>query len=273
MRVALPKLLTRGLALFLLVPYLRTQQPEEHIAFEVASIRPSKPDASQGATWGIKPDGYSTRGQDLWVTVMIAFYPNEPYLHPAGSITDYPKASWARTQYDIDAKVAAQDVDRWGQQDRRHLLLSSALQDMLKERCHLAAHRAQREQASFALTLGKRLPLYQKFIPNQPDPPNSIRMLGGRMIPGDTQVRFFGISMETLASYLTDSASRPVVDRTGQQGLYNITLIPYPREHHDPSEPDPPSYFDLEASGFTLKPIKIMADTLVIDHLEPPTPN
>jgi hypothetical protein len=43
--------------------------------------------------------------------------------------------------YDIDARVASADVEAWQKQDMANpVLLRSALQEALKERCHLSLH-------------------------------------------------------------------------------------------------------------------------------------
>ncbi|MFT4114900.1 M56 family metallopeptidase [Silvibacterium sp.] len=246
------------------------------IPFEVFSIRPTSMAPQSGAggpLGGIRPDGYSAHGWDLWSSIMMAYSPRDFHGWKSDDIVNYPKSSWAKTRYDIDARIPAADIARWREQDAQHELLSAALREALQERCHMAAHVAQRERPVFALTLGKKPPKYDKVTGAQIYPENSFAVGEGVLVPGN-HPRLLNVSMTTLAEFLSNGSDRHIVDSTGLKGLYNITLIRLPYEKRDASEPRPASpFFDLEASGFSLKPTTAMLPTIVIDHLEPPTPN
>jgi uncharacterized protein (TIGR03435 family) len=79
---------------------------------------------------------------------------------------------------------------------------------------------------------------------------------------------------------LTALRGQPVVDKTGLTGSYRVslnfnrmaTLMP---PSATPPPNDAPSLFTAiqEQLGLKLQPSRIVRDTLVIDHVERPTPN
>jgi uncharacterized protein (TIGR03435 family) len=82
--------------------------------------------------------------------------------------------------------------------------------------------------------------------------------------------------MATLARFLQTQVARPVIDRTGLQGTYDLHLTYAPRL--EDREPDPtagPSIFTAvqEQLGLKLVPAKETVAVLVIDHIEQPTQN
>ena len=102
--------------------------------------------------------------------------------------------------------------------------------------------------------------------------------------------QFYAISMAILANTILPSvADRPVVDKTGLTGYYDLAL---PSSALQPPPPPPPpvasqplaaasppleddSIFTAlpEALGLRLEPAKGRVETLVIDHVERPSGN
>ena len=87
-------------------------------------------------------------------------------------------------------------------------------------------------------------------------------------------------TMPGFAAYLNFSASRPVIDRTGLSGTYDLTLdtvfysaVVAPNR----AEPDlpAPDFLDAlrEQLGLKLESTKETVQTLVIDHVEKPFEN
>lgn len=106
-----------------------------------------------------------------------------------------------------------------------------------------------------------------------------------RMSQYKVTLDLYGVTMEDLARKLNMSG-RPVVDRTGIEGRFDVTLTFSPEEGtvrlppgvELPSLPDgelpPPSIFTaLQQYGLKLEPIKGPREFLVIDHIEKPTEN
>ena len=73
---------------------------------------------------------------------------------------------------------------------------------------------------------------------------------------------------------LSRSVLRPVVDRTGLTGSYTWTLEWAPDDSPDVNG-DLPSLMTalVEQLGLKLEPARGSVEVLVIDHVEPPTPN
>ena len=79
---------------------------------------------------------------------------------------------------------------------------------------------------------------------------------------------------------LTGFARRPVVDRTGLEGMYAVALRfasdspPQAGEPVPATQDDPPLLTALqEQLGLKLQPATIDGQVLVIDHIERPTPD
>jgi uncharacterized protein (TIGR03435 family) len=87
-----------------------------------------------------------------------------------------------------------------------------------------------------------------------------------------------GVAMANFARMIAATAGRAIVDRTGLEGFFAVTIryqrIP-PRADAPPSPDDPPSVFTAvqEQLGLKLEPDKTQVPVLVIDHLERPTEN
>ena len=92
-----------------------------------------------------------------------------------------------------------------------------------------------------------------------------------------------GTTMEQLATRLADRVERPVVDKTGLSGRFEFNLAFTPERMPDGTPPpgvpaiDPngPGIFTAiqEQLGLKLQPSRVVRDTLIIDHVERPTPN
>ena len=181
---------------------------------------------------------------------------------------------WLEENYDIEAKVSPEDVTAWQHQGPENKMLKPMLQAALRERCRLAIHSATVEGPIYQLVVAKRgLKGVTPTKDGEVFPSKSIGLgnLGGRMIPSEGDLRFFAMSMTMLAGRLSNSADVPIVDATGLAGLYDFTLLRTPKEDN-PMGSDPVPY-QLANLGLELKRAKGTLPTLVIDHIERPTPN
>jgi uncharacterized protein (TIGR03435 family) len=86
-------------------------------------------------------------------------------------------------------------------------------------------------------------------------------------MPGaEPALTYYKTSMASLAANLSMLQGIQVEDRTGIAGKYDFSLMRW--------QSDDGSYsWDFEALGLKLQPIKVPSDTLVIDHIERPSPN
>jgi len=230
-----------------------TQPP---IPFEVISIRKSKAEFLSGN--GFTADGFEVRG--TWASMLIAL---------AYGFGDYSRMPgmprWCfEDKFDIQAKVDEADVDKWNKLDVKTKKL--ALQALLASRFHLKAHFETRQGKIYELVIAKGGPKFKAADPKDMLPSGSGANLGKAM------------TLDSLATSLTGgSVSRPVVNKTGLSGLYNLSYSLVPDD--DSSDPKNPITEQLvlrsirEQLGLDLRPAEGPINSLIIDHVEQPTEN
>jgi uncharacterized protein (TIGR03435 family) len=279
-RVFLAALLTCATALG------QAPTPAKPLAFDVVSIRPTKPGSNRSASWMTTPDGYQVSGQSLWSTLMIAYFPQGmSYWFDARRLSGAP--SWLGDLYEINAKVSEADLPEWQKQglalDKKPML-RQMLQTMLADRCHLVAHMVPGPPISgWSLELNKRGPRLTESKPGETLPVGVKLLSGGVMVPGGEKhtLSFYGATMADLAWVLgTAAAGHPVIDHTGLTGRYDFVVnsvddpdSKLPAGAISSDDPDPLSHWDIDTIGLRLAPIKLPVDTLVIDHIEKPSDN
>ena len=168
------------------------------------------------------------------------------------------------------------------------MMMGPMLQSLLEERFQLKLHSATQEVPVYDLIVAKggpKLPqtdpICEYLDPKNPGGP----LLGPAAAPrcsimaGPTHP----LSMAGLAQLLTTLSwglrfgiDRRVVDKTGISGKYSILLLFDLRPDQDAAAPDaPPSVFTAlqEQLGLKLVPSKGPGESLVVDHIEEPSPN
>jgi uncharacterized protein (TIGR03435 family) len=246
------------------------------LAFEVVSIRPSKPGSPEGGSMGITPNGYRAMNQSIWATIMLAYFPHDRQYWSKDRLLGGPP--WFGTLYDIDARVSSADLAEWQKQGLQKDMLHAMLRNLLAERCKLVIHTTMTEAPVYDLVVGKHGPKLTEATPGAPVPSGGIRFAeGGGMVPyrgGEKpEVRFFDLSMTSLAANLSRSSARPILDKTGLTGRYDFVLTMRNDEGESASDPESPTHWQIEDLGLTLKPAKAPTETLVIDHIEKPSEN
>jgi uncharacterized protein (TIGR03435 family) len=225
----------------------QSPSPTTEPRFEVASVKPSKP----GFVYGSLPDWlgrntFSPPGSlPLGALIGLAFDTNQ-------RIVGLP--DWTRTEdYVINAK--AEDGVILTREELR-----PRLRQLLVERFKLAAHIATTYADGYALVLAKGGPKLKET----PNPLAMVSLGLGRM-------RAPSVSMDVLARGLGMVIRQPVINETGLPGNYEFTLTFAPEGATDSALP---SIFTAleEQLGLKLEGgRKLAVDTLVIDHVEPPT--
>jgi bla regulator protein BlaR1 len=248
-------------------------------AFDVISIRPSKPgNDGMAVQWGL-PNEFRSTDNPLFTDLLLAYFPPPTLMSVASPKRIIGAPPWVlKDNYDFVAKVAPEDVAAWQTQGADKPLLQAMLQTTLKQRCKLVAHRSTTEVPAYSLVLRKPKPALQKTGPDEKPPANAIHLLGdGYLIPyqrGATQnLPFLATSMESLAIFLSNETDRPVIDATGLAGLYDFSLVKLDTDPQHQSDPQPMGPYDLEALGLKLVPAKTTLSTIVIDHIEKPSEN
>jgi uncharacterized protein (TIGR03435 family) len=155
-----------------------------------------------------------------------------------------------------------------------------ALQKLLTERFQLQIHHESRELPAYVLTIAKGGAKLTKSDgdPNKVEGTGFGGPIGGTMVGSGTNV--------TLTEFIGElqrlALDRPVVDRTGITGIYNLQ-IKFTRDDPQglaaaaapPADDAPPTVFTAiqEQLGLKLEPAKAPVDVLVIDHAEKPSAN
>ena len=147
-------------------------------------------------------------------------------------------------------------------------LLPSMLQALLAERFKLAIHRDTKQLPVFALTVAKGGPKFQA----------AESASGVTSHSNGTHWHVTAkVTMQRFAEFLTDEAGRPVVDKTGLNGSYDLTLDWAADNSATANEgATGPSLFTAlqEQLGLKLESTKGPVETIVVDHAErTPTEN
>ena len=261
------------------------------LTFDVVSIHEDKSSPGlQNMQGGPTPDGYRLRGGPLLTVIQTAYRPTDGnFTFRLKQITGLPTWAIYQTLYDIDAKVSEADLPRWKDSTLQPAMLRIMLQTMLADRFKLVVHRENKVVPIYELTAGRKSPkikpsegaTFQEIEQKHP----GARMLGGGVIAASSpgQQWFFGVTMAELGTLLSNLAGRPVKDKTGLTGKYDVTyrieLRPSPQEDGTPA-PVPPDFFSSQIStiveeqlGLRLNAAKGPVESLVIDHVEQPSQN
>jgi uncharacterized protein (TIGR03435 family) len=249
-------------------------------AFDVASIRPSKPDSDIPI---IRPtrNGVRIRACTLRMLITSAYGLHRFGDHP---IVGAPK--WADSdRYDIEAKMTESDANAFGklsvsQQEQR---LDDMLQALLADRFKLAIHKKPIDIPVYDLVIAKNGSKLKEGKPDQELPNGAIHMTRGQIIAE-------GIHIGRLADVLGSHVQRGVIDKTGLTGTYTFTLKwqaeegagsvlqgtrDRPQDLMPQDDSSQPSIFTAlqEQLGLRLITGKAPGEALVVDHAEKPSPN
>jgi uncharacterized protein (TIGR03435 family) len=236
-------------------------------AFDVVSIKVSKPDAS-GSSSNVWNDTYSAGNVTLKEIIEY-----DAYEVPGPQILGIPPAL-EKVAFDIQAKIDPIIYAQMKAQGKEQPF-QQMVQQLLADRFKLAVHKETRELPVYALTIAKNGPKLQPA--KDPD--------GGTSFSGKRgQLTAKGTSTAQLAAKLTRSVfgdlGRIVIDKTNLTGRYDLTLTWTPDLGAAPTpdgQPDTsaPSIFTAiqEQLGLKLEPAKGPVPVLVVDHAEMPTGN
>lgn len=236
---------TRRLAWTLAVSWIaiagRAQAPTSS-SFEVASVRPSP--RGHGYT-SVSPPGstqFNAKNASMKLLLGMAFGVSSNQISAT--------MGWIDDQYyDVEAKPE-------GDSGLSYEQLQAPLRQLLVQRFQLAFHRESKEVSGYAMVVGKNGSRLEKGK----DGPAT-----GYILPDG--LRGSAMSMRSLAAMLAISVGRPVVDRTGIAGNYDVDLKFAPNGATDSQLP---SIFTAlqEQFGLKLEPQKVSLEVVVIDHLE-----
>jgi len=275
--------------LFLLVPLARSQTAEP-LSFEVATLKPMPARPSSAIYSFNGGPGTSDPGRFKMDGALKAFLVRalgiKPYQVPGPSWLD---AEWFELVAKLPPTTTREQLDR--------MLLT-----MLVERFHLTYHHEFRELPVYELLVGKNGPSFPesdlsvKGTPLEPGArraPRAIDEKGffllrpgpspfvGNLADGIIHWASAQQPVSELARILENDLGRPVVDKTGLTGKYNIKIA-YSRDGLRPMLGKPPEPADnttpsggpslvkalQDQLGLKLESEKDPIDVIVIDHIE-----
>ena len=246
-------------------PTLAPMAKDANPVFEVATIKPSKPEA--------KGKGITVRGRRfITINTSISDLITFAYGLHARQLSGAP--AWFESEkYDIEAQP-----DIAGQPNEKQL--KSMLQKLLTERFQFAFHREKKSLSVYAIVLGKT---GSKLTKSEADPDGlpglGFRGLGLLTVRNASMADFAGV-MQTMV------LDRPVVDQTALPAKYDFTLDWTPDEFQftsfGPRPPRPADAIDSrpdlftaiqEQLGLKLESTKAPVEVFVVDKVEKPSSN
>ena len=254
---------------------------EKPLVFEVVSIRPD-PSAIPGhGRIEVTPNGWHMAGEPLIAALLTAYVPttSDAMMYTVSTLAGVP--DWMQTElYDVDAKVPEPELAAWQNPATQPAMLRTMMQAMLADRCKLRVHRGSKEVGVYSLVVGKSGAKLKESDSKDRHPGTFELPGGGEFLPNDGTGRasFYAAPIKALTVVLSNFAGRPVEDRTGLTGRYDMSFR-RPRPGAYSLEPDstsnpPPSIFEVaESFGLKLESAKSSVETLVVDHIERPSAN
>jgi uncharacterized protein (TIGR03435 family) len=273
------------IGLCLAAPAASQQSPGVRPSFEVASIKRST-DSSNGSMVAPQPGGrFVATYVTLRALIQWAYDIQNFQLEggPAWMSSDF---------FDIQARAPEASTSTAVQLDRVRQMLQSLLADRFK----LRLRTEPRERAVYLLTGRTDRRPGPQLEPTQVDcsttsagaPPPTRRTPTGAVSfacgvrTGIGTLSGGNMTMTDLASWLSTITGQSVLNRTDLSGRWNVDLVwaPAPRTGVDAAnppaaDPDRPSLFTAvqEQLGLRLESTRAPVDVLVIEHVEPPSPD
>lgn len=256
----------KSLPLFLLLSMVAiSQSPDARTggtvpSFEVSSVRRSEiwkggGEGNSRARFEYSPGGIRFLNVDVSDCLQWAY--NVRFYQIAA------RKSLNAERYDIVAKI-----ENPASLDQHRLMM----QDLLADRFKVTLHHEMRTLPVYELVTakgGSKLPLPRTDDSASPSHVQESlpRVQDGDFVFPNTTIGDFADKLSQLRGI-----DRPVLDRTGIQGRFDITLKSAAAALLDPNGPSLITLLQ-EQLGLKLLSTKAPVDTLVIDHTEPPSEN
>ncbi len=246
-------------------PKLAPMAKDADPAFEVATIKPTKPD-EQGKYLTIQGTDFKTANFSLADLIAFAYGVHTKQIVGAPAWVD--SAKW-----DISGKP-----DTPGTPDEKQL--KTMLKKLLVERFQLKFHDEKKVLSVYALESGKAAPKLTKADADAGSLPGLFFTgLGKLNVRNATMQNFCGLMQEAVLD-------RPVVDQTKLEGRWDFTLNWTPDESQfggmgmkvpppsDKADAPPPLFTAIqEQLGLKLEPTKAEVGVLAVDKVEQPSDN
>jgi len=242
-------------------PMAKTADP----GFEVATIKPSKPD-QKGRVFTIRAGNVITVNTSLGALISFAYDLQPKQIEGA--------PAWGDTEkYDVTGKPDTPGIPDLPQ-------FKGMIKKLLADRFELKYHMEKKELPVYALEPGKGDTKLSKANPDAGNLPGFAFQGLGKLLVQNARMEDFSQLMQ--GSVL----DRPVVDQTGLTGRFDFTLNWTPDESQfggmglqvpppsDKADAPPPLFTAIqEQLGLKLVPTRAMVDVMVIDKVEKPSDN
>lgn len=257
------------------------QQPSQAFAFEVASVKPHDPADARRPVFQFFPGG-----RFVAIGIPLRFLIATAYQLPPQSMRLSGGPVWINSQaYDIEASPEAGAFPSGLPERERTARAAAMLRALLADRFKLTVHRESKEMSAYTLVVarsGHKLhPANVKDSDCNPTIGAGCQGLSGGQGRGIHGRR---VTMADLAGFIENWSDRPVVDRTGLKGSFDMDTEGWtpllrndgkdaenPNREEDLSDPSRPSLFTvLGQLGLKLESRKTPVDIFVIDRVERP---
>jgi uncharacterized protein (TIGR03435 family) len=233
------------------------------LQFDVVSVKLNTSDsiAIGGGGEGV------VNGRLTILNVGLPFLISNAFLDGPGRVIGGP--DWMRTaKYDINATTSVLHPT--------YAQYQMLLKSLLIDRFRLVVHRETRSAPAYDLVVarsdGRLGPNLRPFTSDCEAARASGKPLCTASMNGqETTHTGTGMTLRTLLAQFSRSVDRRIIDRTGLTGLFSWEL----RVQADPNDTTAPSIFTAlqEQLGLKLEASTAPLEVVVIDHIEPPTPN
>jgi uncharacterized protein (TIGR03435 family) len=226
-------------------------------AFEVASVKAHQGPLTRIADFRASGPRLSLEGYSAYHLILEA-YRVKTYQVALAS-TNLP----AYDYYDIAAKAEGDGIPT--RDDFREMLKT-----LLTDRFRLKIHREMRQVPVYALTVDKN---GARLKPASTD--GECATLIGPVHPEDRNYRYQFTNCTLTPLVDTLQADRPILDKTGLTGRYDITMFATPDfKLRNSSEPGDISLLDaVRELGLKMESKKDKIEVIVVDHVEKPSQN
>ena len=234
------------------------------LSFEVATVKPS---ARPG------PSALNKAGSRFVATAL----PLRPLIMEAYRIRDFQIVggpNWINDDpWDIEAKAASDTNLTWTESENPYLAgpLARMLQSLIEDRFQLKFHREAKQLSVYELTIARGGPKLKRSADQ-----TKTRVSETKLGTGFVEVP--GQPFRNFVYFLGRQLDRPLIDKTGLDGLYDVTLrwTPEPAGQAEGARTsDLPTLFTAvqEQLGLKLESSKGAVDLFVIDSAQRPPEN
>jgi uncharacterized protein (TIGR03435 family) len=241
--------------------------------FEVATVKLNK-SGDSGSHSSLDNGRFTAKN-----TLLKSLIQYQAYRIPEAQVLGGPK--WLNAErFDIEARIDSSVADqlRTLSRDQRKLQTQAMFQQLLADRFKLAVHWETRELPVYALVVAKNGPNLHRSKESDGSSHTSNGQFAGQGVT-------LGEIADTLTQELSKELGRVILDKTGIDGRYDITLKWTPEtgatamnSGTEGSAPPPDSGASIftaiqEQLGLKLESTKGPVQVLIIDHVEMPSEN